>query len=704
MTGKGFITAILFLSVCIAASAQTDSLGLRTEVLDSAKVVDGIPMVSRGNIYSYSVEKSASVISVVGEPDVVRQMAVLPGVAMGMEGSLGLFVRGGNSSNCRLQVDGVPLYNATHAFGLMSSLQPESLSGSKIYTGGFKSSHGNFTSGVVDATFKSGPVESAGASVTFSPYIDGIYIETPGRLALRIGARYSPVYELGGYVIDNFKDRLEILSDLEEDFGIKGRMYDVNAQAIFHASERIRIKAVGFAARDFLDVAEERFRVHTGWQTWMGKAGLEMDLGGSSRLDLTLYASHSASEEGQESYDDKGKVYSSVSLDNAVLDVTARAALTHTFAKRFGFNGGVELRHMLSGTSLSAFTDIDTYLGPKVDLSVGLRPTLYMSNAVTRANLDAHVLADVNLSDRVGLEFTFDRMNQYFHVLEGLPTGWSLDLSVPIESAYPEETSNQLYAGVFTRFRTKELSYPGTMDINFNVGAYFKDMSNMVGYVSSVNLLRNKTDNWQTDTDCGAGRSFGLETSLLLNSEKMSANLSYTLSHTDRQFPMINGGMRFPFKFDRPHILNVQLDMTTVDRRSRGGGCHVRHHAIGDLALYSGSRMTVAVSQYEAVLFPYGWEADYRHRDHQELILFNLFNRTEMTGMNAFRTPAYFRLDIGYAFEFRREKATHELALTVYNMLNRHNPYMIYNDLGTWKQISILPILPSFRWKVSLGV
>ncbi len=46
--------------------------------------------------------------------------------------------------------------------------------------------------------------------------------------------------------------------------------------------------------------------------------------------------------------------------------------------------------------------------------------------------------------------------------------------------------------------------------------------------------------------------------------------------------------------------------------------------------------------------------------------------------------------------------AKHEIGLGVYNLLNRHNPFMLrYNpDTHAWNLISLLPILPSISWHV----
>ncbi|MBQ8070342.1 MAG: hypothetical protein IJ202_05800 [Bacteroidales bacterium] len=42
------------------------------------------------------------------------------------------------------------------------------------------------------------------------------------------------------------------------------------------------------------------------------------------------------------------------------------------------------------------------------------------------------------------------------------------------------------------------------------------------------------------------------------------------------------------------------------------------------------------------------------------------------------------------------------LNVGVYNLLNTHNPFMITYDQtdGEWKQISLLPIMPSFSYSI----
>ena len=314
------------------------------------------------------------------------------------------------------------------------------------------------------------------------------------------------------------------------------------------------------------------------------------------------------------------------------------------------------------------------------------------------------MLSDLKLKEWLGVEFALDRTNQYFHTLEGLPTSYPMNLTVPLTQKFPEETTNQIYAGLFFARNTPDIGFLGQLDINVNIGAYYKYMSNMVSYISSVNLVKNKSTSWENDVDCGSGQSYGLECSMIVNSARLSANVAYTLSHTDRVFPMINGGERFPFKFDRPHILSLQLDLSAIEHVVGRKNKKASHHVICDMNLCSGSRLTAIVGSYEPSTYPYYWAPSFSPwREPHDLIVKEFYyTRPEMSAMNGVVAPMYFRLDVGYSFRRESSRSSHEITLSVFNVTNRHNPYMIYNEDGVWKQLSIMPILPSIRYKMTL--
>ena len=694
----------LFL-VCDMAIAQVDTAVTGNSVLDSAMVVaSSRKFESLGNIYTYTVEKSASIVSVAGEPDVVRQLASLPGVSMGMEGSLGLFIRGGNSSNCRILIDDVPIYNASHAFGLMSSIQPESISSSCIYTGGFKSSFGNYTSGIVRAARKSSMADKFGVNLTLSPYMEGVYFEAPIKIVtVRLGARYSTAPLIAEYVLNNYKDRIQFLEKCSDNYRFSGEIYDVNGGISVRLSSRTIVDASGLYSRDKLFTSDAGFYVNTWWRTWMWKFGSSSVLG-DSKLSANVYTTGYDTYMLQETFYTDGRCASRVKINAGIKELCVTANYSRVLADRIKFDSGMDVKWLWQTPNISFFADAETRLGNNIDISIGLRPTFHLEKGNRRANLDVHLLSDLKLKEWLGVEFALDRTNQYFHTLEGLPTSYPMNLTVPLTQKFPEETTNQIYAGLFFARNTPAIGFLGQLDINVNIGAYYKYMSNMVSYISSVNLVKNKSTSWENDVDCGSGQSYGLECSMIVNSARLSANVAYTLSHTDRVFPMINGGERFPFKFDRPHILSLQLDLSAIEHVVGRKNKKASHHVICDMNLCSGSRLTAIVGSYEPSPYPYYWAPSFSPwREPHDLIVKEFYyTRPEMSAMNGVVAPMYFRLDLGYSFRIESSRSSHEITLSVFNVTNRHNPYMIYNEDGVWKQLSIMPILPSIRYRMTL--
>jgi hypothetical protein len=323
----------------------------------------------------------------------------------------------------------------------------------------------------------------------------------------------------------------------------------------------------------------------------------------------------------------------------------------------------------------------------------GIRSSLALTGNGISPGIDLRAKVDYRLNVHWTLEATFDRLTQYHHTLEGLPTGWNVNIMIPASSDFPAEVTNQGYCGI---------SYRGNLGpFQFQVlsGAFLRGMSGLVCYQTTSNLLFVKNASWEESTETGTGRSYGLESYLSVMARRLEASVSYTLSKSDREFPTVNHGKTFPFLYDRRHILNTQFQLLVREKQSKRG--HKRQqHFTSAFTWYSGTAVTLPVSQYQGADLPYwsgrqsGW-----HLSHQAIVL--SYSRIEMSEKNSFRLPDYLRWDIAWNWTFYRPKTVHELSLSVYNVTNRHNIFAIYNDNGRWRQVSLLPILPAFRWSMS---
>ena len=66
--------------------------------------------------------------SILGESDVMKAIQLMPGVQAGVDGSAGLYIRGGSPDQNLILLDGTPVYNVDHMFGFFSVFTPEALS------------------------------------------------------------------------------------------------------------------------------------------------------------------------------------------------------------------------------------------------------------------------------------------------------------------------------------------------------------------------------------------------------------------------------------------------------------------------------------------------------------------------------------------------------------------------------------------------
>ena len=85
-----------------------------------------------------------------GEPDIIRIIQLLPGVEARNDFSTGLNVRGGESDQNLILIDGFPIYNPFHLGGLFSTFIDPMVHDVTLMTGGFPARYGGRLSAVLD--------------------------------------------------------------------------------------------------------------------------------------------------------------------------------------------------------------------------------------------------------------------------------------------------------------------------------------------------------------------------------------------------------------------------------------------------------------------------------------------------------------------------------------------------------------------------
>jgi hypothetical protein len=278
-----------------------------------------------------------------------------------------------------------------------------------------------------------------------------------------------------------------------------------------------------------------------------------------------------------------------------------------------------------------------------------------------RKDPEVSVSAKWNFIPQLALEASYDHLVQYYHTLEGLPVGWSLDVMVPTGEYVAPETMQQgsfALSGVWGEH-------------NFSLGGFYKRMSNLIYYKYSQALFSGALGSWENDVELGNGHSYGLEALYEFQKSDWYARVSYTLSKTTREdFPSFYDGRPFHARFDRLHVLNATAQWKGIT---------------ATVILQSGHWENGQSETYPMPFLEDNWIADY------------------YSGVNNYHMPTVFRLDLGWQKTFNKGRVEHTVNVGVCNATNHFNPFMLYFDTVTesWKEIALMPILPNFSWRVA---
>lgn len=671
MKNKVYNIILALLCLCrpsLVLSAQSE----RVDTLD-ASYVEGIRELAIRNVGELrsDIKEVRGVVSPLGEGDPIRWIQGLPGVTTGADGTSAVYVRGGNMSNTLFSIDGVPVYGYSHLLGLTTIVPQGIMDDVSIVKGGFDGKESNFTAAHLRLTSKS-PGES---EKRFSASINNFIVSASAdmklnkRLSFIASARVSPLtYEyravhsalpdkLGGY--DDFKAGVwDAYGKLQWRYG--------------KASRDNRLEASVLGSMDHYSFSKkENSSEAMGWDNVLAILKNRMT-GPRSRTEFLLTYNHYRTYQRQDKlFRDK---MNHLSIESVVDEYTLSVDRSREFGKRVTIDYGLKGRmgKFAPGQKGSSKKEETTVLGSvylqgsyaipkKLLLKANVRENLF-NNGGSSNKLDFNFSAKWDMFPFLAVDASYDNMNQFYHVLEGLPVGWSVDMMVPSGKSVLPETSRQWSAGIESKVARNYLS----------VTAFGKEMKDIVYYKYSQAMFTGALASWENDIDIGDGSSKGLEFLYEYNGKEFYARASYTLSKTDRKnFEVANWGKPYHARFDRRHVLNVTAKWKGLSAA---------------FTLQSGQWENASPDTY--VL---------QNMSGDDVTMKYFY------GINNYQMPKIVRLDLGYEFSITRGKVRHDVNLGVCNVFNHFNPFMLYFDAEreTWRKLALLPILPNFSYKIS---
>ena len=132
--------------VALDPAAQTlAAVQSRERVAERARF-DAVPEVGQVTITGSALRALPSL----GEPDVLRTAQLMAGVVARNDYSAGYNVRGGESDQNLVLLDGIPVYNPFHLGGLFGTFVDQAVAGVDLSVGGFPAEYGGRLSSVLD--------------------------------------------------------------------------------------------------------------------------------------------------------------------------------------------------------------------------------------------------------------------------------------------------------------------------------------------------------------------------------------------------------------------------------------------------------------------------------------------------------------------------------------------------------------------------
>jgi len=648
--------------------------------------------------------------------DPMNHIMHLSGIHSGREGQNSVYVRGGSPDQNLILMDGVALYETSHVLGLSSIFNIDAVKNVQVYKHAYPSKYGGRLSSIIDFKMKEGNRFERKSSVSISPLSINLTSEGPiaeGTTSYTISARKSLVNLFLDKPIEDFLD----LDDSDLSF------YDVNAKLTheFSKGSKLFINAYsGWDKLEFLDsenidgasadLSIQNFdRINWGSQVgsiqWHKSMGQKLFGKFSASLSNYDYTARSAFqfdlvENGLEEETALDIIANSTILDlgfqsdfqlflNNKLNISFGAgmfkhAYNPTIRQSNIFLDGTQQEFtnnapVINSNEYFAYTDFNIKPSNATSIKLGSRVNRYEVRDKTYWSLEPRITLVQALTDRQSFAISATKMTQFVHLLVNPGIGLPSELWIPTTDKLPPENAYQL-----------SLNYINKMGKGWEIelGAYYKDMNNVIEYTSPFDLFFTFINNsdiqikfdasrsWENFVQTGESSSRGAEFSLRKTTGKLQFESAYVISNTERQFDEINDGVAFPYKYDRTH----DISMSTTFKFSEKLNVHAQW------VYGTGDAFTAATEQFQSIDQPF----------------------LNSTGRNNFRLPAYHRLDLGIQMLKELQNDTRlTLDLSLFNVYNRKNTYYTYlfenraTNLFEFRKVSLFPIIPHFEIKLN---
>ncbi|MBL7851020.1 MAG: TonB-dependent receptor [Cyclobacteriaceae bacterium] len=641
--------------------------------------------------------------TVLGEVDIIKAVQAMPGVISAGEGTSSFFVRGGSADQNLILMDGAPIYDASHLFGLYSVFNADIVKDAELYKGGVPTKFGGRLSSILDVQTKD---PASGQTIVGG----GI-----GTLASRVMAE-GALSDKISYFASARRSYADVFMRLAQQKNAAS-FYDLNGKLMLRASQGDQVSLSLYRGRDNFDF-DKRFDFSWGntagvldwkhafndrvfsktslivgsfdyllrsedeanpfqWKSSVNQAGLQYDVvvfaGGRHEINLGYKASYLWFEPGTIASTARTGSFRSIQMDrHQAIDQAIYVDTRHRLSDRLTLWYGLRLS-MFRNVGPS---DVIRYAGPTASGQWMRMDTLrvgHLETVKSFGNLEPRFSARYLLGEQSSLKASYSRMVQNVHSISNGTVPLPFNTWLPSGFHLRPQWADLWAIGYFHTWQSKP--------VEWSVEAFYKDMSQVTEFTDNANLFFNP--DLVMEVRQGKSWSYGVEFSLTKTKGKFTGQLNYTWSTAMREIPGVNQGIAYAANHDRRHVLNLSGVYEINDRWT----------IASQFSYSTGRPITVTSGRYE----------------------FGNFDADIITERNGYRLPAVHRLDVAVTYTPKANKNRKwkgEWVFSVYNVYSRKNPFTLYTRSvldksgnlvgdGSTKEarmISLFPIIPSVTY------
>ncbi len=598
-----------------------------------------------------------------GEVDIIKALSLTPGVEGGAEGSAGLYVRGGTPDENLILLDEAIVYNPNHIFGLVSVFNPDAIKSVELIKGGFPARYGGRLSSVLDVVMREGNYERNKTSYGIGLLSSRLYLERvldKEKLGLMVSARSS---YLGFLLLPRWVAYKSASSGSISSY-LNYFMYDINAKLNYTLLNKDQLIWSFYLGKDDLRSFDRSSNFEE--KTFLNWGNLTSTLRYNKILtpklfwkSMLIYSKFLYQNDFYQNNAAKG-FYEEFNNRSGLTDYTLKSELDYIPNNNHYIRAGIEgtyhnflpeskyyqtndttQRNTAQTERLGAFEpalfiEDEWKIFNRFKLNGGVRLDLYHAPGKNYFSLEPRLTAVYDLGNGWNFKAAYTKMQQNIHLLTNSGVGYQNDVWVPSTASVRPQQSRQWGAG-FSKY------FVGP-DLELQAEAYSKTMTDLIDYQEGSNIVTNLTG-WEKIVEKnGLGWSKGIELFLHKKTGRLNGFVSYTYAKSDRQFADINGGDKFPFRYDNRHNFAVTGNFQ-ISRRWDISGTWVYK---------SGEPTTIPL--YTIDRFDYGVPG------------------TVYTTRNGYRLPEYHRADVAINYTKQTKKGnTKTWSFSAFNVYNRQN-------------------------------